>query len=214
MKYNTFLFDWDGTLLDSLPIWYGIFQDVIKKTNANLTKEQQRKSYNRWDNMRDFVKIDDDTWQDVLKYSERIAEERLTKVPLIPGTLDMLKRLHQQKCTTALITRSYRKVVGNMLEEHNLIGGFDAVICIEDVKEHKPHPEPLLRAMEELGANPQETVMIGDGDGDIQAGHNAGIDSYLFWRPENKLYYKKSELLAFKPTKVFGSWDEFLKLVS
>lgn len=213
MKYTTFLFDWDGTLLDSLPVWHQVFLDVMAKGNVKLTDAQKRKSYNRWDNARDFVDIDDEIWADMMAFSQKITLERMKQIPLIPGAREMLKALHEKDCKTALVTRAFRDVVGNTLEDHNLIGGFDAVIALEDVKEHKPHPEPLLKAMEELGSDPEDTVMIGDGDGDIHAAHNAGVDSILFWRPENKVFYKKEELLETKPTYLVNSWDEFLKLV-
>ena len=213
MKYNTFLFDWDGTLLDSLPVWYGIFLDLIKYADVKLTLAQQRQCYNKWDNMRDFVEISDKKWADMMEYAKKITIERIRDIPLIEGVPEMLKALHKNNCQTALITRSFREVVGPMLESHGLIGGFDAVICYEDVKEHKPHPEPLLKAMEELGANPNEAVMVGDSETDLMAGNNAKVDTFLFFPPFNERIYSKTELLEFEPTQVFSTWEEFLKLV-
>jgi HAD superfamily hydrolase (TIGR01509 family) len=213
MKYTTYLFDWDGTLLDSLPVWFKIFQDLLAYGDIKLSPIQQRQSYNRWDNMRDFVEISDEKWTDMMDYSRKITTERIKNIPLVSGVAEMLQTLHKSNCRTALITRSYRNLVGPMLEEHGLIGGFDAVVAYEDVKEHKPDPEPLFKAMEELGANPEETVMVGDSETDLLAGKRAKVDTYLFCPPANERYYNKTELLEYEPTELFVSWEEFLKLV-
>lgn len=213
MKYNTFLFDWDGTLLDSTPAWFEVFEEILRYGEVKLTKVQQLRCMNHWVYLRNYVDISEDKWLSMRKHGEKIAPKYIKNLPLFPGVLDMLKVLHENGCKSALVTRAFREVVGNMLEAHDLIGGFDAVICYEDVKEHKPHPEPLFKAMEELGADRSECIMIGDGIGDIQAAHNAGVDSCLFWMDERSEYYHKQDLLNTKPTMVANSWDEFLKLV-
>lgn len=213
MKYTTYLFDWDGTLIDTMPVWYGIFTDLLKYGSIELTPAQRRQSFNRWDNMRDFAEISDEKWADMMRYGKEISVERIKKIDLVPGSREMLAELHKQNCKTALITRSFRQIIGPMLEHHGLMGGFDVVIGYEDVKEHKPDPAALLKAMEELDANPEETVMVGDSETDLLAGKRAKIDTFLFFPPVNEKYYDKTELLEYEPTEVFASWDEFLKLI-
>lgn len=213
MKYTTYLFDWDGTLLNSLPVWYGIFQDWVKYADIELTPAQKRQSYNRWDNARDYVTISDEKWADVMAYAKKISVERIHKIDLVPGSREMLAELHKNNCKTALITRSFHEIIGPMLEHHGLMGGFDVVVGYEDVKEHKPDPSSLFKAMQELGANASETVMVGDSETDLLAGKRAKIDTFLFFPPSNERYYDKTELLEYEPNEVFTSWDEFLKLV-
>lgn len=213
MKYSTFLFDWDGTLLNSLPVWYGIFQDLVKFGDVKLTPAQARNSYNRWDNIRDYVEISDEKWAAMMEYATQIAKERIKKIDLVPGVPEMLKVLHENNCQTALVTRAFREIVGNMLEEHGLVGGFDAVVAYEDVVEHKPDPASVLKAMNELGANPEETVMVGDSETDLLAGKRAGVDTFLFFPAINEKYYDKTELLEHEPTELFTSWEQFLSLV-
>ncbi len=214
MKYSTFLFDWDGTLLDSLPAWDKVFQEIIKFGDLKLTNAQQIICISNWSRIREFVEISDERWLEIKNYGEKIAPNHVKNIPLMPGVIEMLQVLHKNNCRTALVTRAFREVVGNMLESHDLVGGFDAVITHEGVKEHKPHPESLYKAMEELGANPEETIMIGDGLADIGAANNAGVDSCLFWYESRSEYYSKKDLLALKPTIIANDWEEFLKLVS
>jgi HAD superfamily hydrolase (TIGR01509 family) len=214
MKYSAYLFDWDGTLLNSLPAWYEVFQELVAHGQIkDLTPIQQRNCYNRWDNVRDYVEISDEKWADMLRHATEFAKKRIKNIELVPGAREMLALLHKNNCKTALVTRAFREVVGNMLEEHGLMGGFDAVITYEDVKEHKPDPEPLFKAMEELGVNPDETVMVGDSETDLIAGKRANVDTFLFFPQAHEKYYKKVELLEHDPKEVFASWEEFTSLV-
>ena len=52
---------------------------------------------------------------------------------------------------------------------------FDTVVGLDDVQNAKPHPEPLLLAMERLNSTPEESMMIGDNVHDILGGKNAGV---------------------------------------
>jgi len=53
----------------------------------------------------------------------------------------------------------------------------DAVVTIDDVTKAKPDPEPVLKAISELKADPAKTLMVGDSTMDIQSGVNAGVDT-------------------------------------
>lgn len=51
----------------------------------------------------------------------------------------------------------------------------DVIINADDVKNHKPHPEPIKKALRKLGALSESAVMVGDTDVDVLAGKNAGV---------------------------------------
>lgn len=62
------------------------------------------------------------------------------------------------------------------LERHDLADAVDAVVGRDTVPEQKPEPEPLLAAIEELGADPSATVFVGDSKSDETAAERAGVD--------------------------------------
>ncbi|PSP92102.1 phosphoglycolate phosphatase [Halobacteriales archaeon QS_4_66_20] len=60
------------------------------------------------------------------------------------------------------------------LERHDLGGHVDAVVGRDTVARHKPNPEPLLYAIESVGAHPERTLFVGDSDSDREAAAAAG----------------------------------------
>jgi pyrophosphatase PpaX len=100
-----------------------------------------------------------------------------------------------------------------LLDKYNLHGYFDIIVAYEDTKEHKPNPEPLEKALKELGGSKQETIMIGDTDKDIVAANRAGISSILFFPEEHSKFYKYEELISHKPTYVVNDFRKILEIV-
>lgn len=62
--------------------------------------------------------------------------------------------------------------------------------------------EDTEKAMEQLGAVKEETVIVGDSDKDIGAANNTGLDSILFYPPEHKKFYNLEKLKTLKPTYI------------
>ncbi len=60
------------------------------------------------------------------------------------------------------------------LEQHGLAGAVDVVVGRDTVSNHKPHPEPLLAAVEALGAEPGRTLFVGDTERDERTARRAG----------------------------------------
>jgi pyrophosphatase PpaX len=61
------------------------------------------------------------------------------------------------------------------LELFDILKHFSVIVTVDDTKQHKPHPEPVLKALENLGASASEALMIGDSVFDILCAHNAGV---------------------------------------
>lgn len=100
--------------------------------------------------------------------------DHLQLVKLFPDTIAVLDSLTEGGRKLATITtRSIRTSVRS-LEMTGIAKYFDIVVSAEDVSHHKPHPEPLFKALDVLGMEPSEAVMVGDTKADIMAGKNAG----------------------------------------
>ncbi|HEX8915032.1 MAG TPA: HAD-IA family hydrolase [Humisphaera sp.] len=101
----------------------------------------------------------------------RYEDEAARNSALNPGCREVLALLDAKGVRTALITRNSRSSVRTVLGAHGL--PIDVLVTREDAPP-KPDPEPLYRALRQLGESPADAWMVGDGEFDVQAGLNAG----------------------------------------
>jgi HAD superfamily hydrolase (TIGR01549 family) len=175
-RFPVYLFDIDGTLLDSAPDICGAVQRVLDAHGGGARDFEYLKS---------FVGLHlIDLFQDVFptynaqQIDELIKEYRTiylgrghTGTKLFPGAKEALMVLGGRKSTaTTKGTPTTRAV----LTQFGLIGYFDHVQGTDGIP-YKPAPDVILAAMAALGARPEECLMIGDSTADMEAGHRAGV---------------------------------------
>ena len=116
----------------------------------------------------------DPAWYEV--YRDRLADREYEVMTLYPGGRETLEALLARGVGLGLA--SNRDLPGRALAALNLTPLFGAVVGQKDVARPKPAPDMLLRAMELLGAGPEETVYVGDSKGDIACAAAAGVKSF------------------------------------
>ncbi len=94
--------------------------------------------------------------------------------PLYPGVRETLALLNRREVCLGIATGKSRRGLVGSLERHGLSGLF-VTLQTSDDGPSKPHPEILHRAMSEVGAEPEETVVIGDTSYDMEMAANAGV---------------------------------------
>ncbi|MGK9174261.1 phosphoglycolate phosphatase [Yokenella regensburgei] len=96
---------------------------------------------------------------------------------LFPDVAETLEVLYAQGLPLALVTNKPTPFVAPLLEALGIAHYFSHVIGGDDVKNKKPHPEPLLLVAEKLGLTPDQLLFVGDSRNDIQAAQAAGCCS-------------------------------------
>lgn len=214
-KYQYILLDWDGNLAQTLNMWPDAIDIVLQKQGIHLKRSELIEACG---GVAAFLSTHTDLSEAegrvVLEDATEIVKERLPLVELYPDAIDVLNDLKKTGKKLAVITSSIRSVVTPLLEKFNLNDLFDAVVCIEDTEHRKPHAEPLQKALEILGGNEEEAVMIGDTEKDILAAHNAGVDSILFYPVEHQEFYKLEKLMEHKPTYVVSEFWDITKIAT
>ena len=94
--------------------------------------------------------------------------------PLYAGAQAAIERLANDGWLLAIATGKARRGIESFFEQHNMRDLFDTTWCADDGP-GKPHPFMCEQAMSALGAEPHETLIIGDAVHDIRMGRNAGI---------------------------------------
>lgn len=106
----------------------------------------------------------------------RIIEDMEVKAAqngsLFDETRELLQSLKKHSLRTGIITRNCMRAVQTVFPDISLY--CPVVVCRDDVKNVKPHPEQINRALLQLGAQADKAIMIGDHPLDIQTGQNAG----------------------------------------
>ena len=108
-------------------------------------------------------------------YRELFEVNRKLLVPkLFPEVKETLTRLKQQGFVLTVASSRSSGSLNEFLEEMGVAGCISYVLGANNVTHAKPHPEPVLKTLAELGFTPEETLVVGDMPVDIQMGQGAG----------------------------------------
>jgi len=211
-EYQYVLFDWDGNLAKTLDIWLIANRAPLESRGIQVSdKTLTIQCFGR--PIEGFTELGVTDIDEALTEMDTVAKKLLPEVELYPDALFVLEAIKSKGKKTALITTSLHSNVEHLLDKYNIHHFFDVVITNEDTTRHKPHPEPLDKALEKLGGDKDSAIMIGDSDKDIGAANNAGVDSILFYPDAHEKFYDLAELQAFKPTFTVRDFKEIIDIV-
>jgi pyrophosphatase PpaX len=101
-----------------------------------------------------------------------------------PDAADTVAELERRGYGLAIVTSKHRRAAMKGMELCGLVRHFDVIVTPEDVAEPKPHPEPVLLALQKLGVAPHEALFVGDSPHDIASGRAAGTrTAAALWGP-------------------------------
>ncbi|MEJ2199899.1 MAG: HAD-IA family hydrolase [Desulfuromonadaceae bacterium] len=176
MSPDTFLFDLDGTLVDSLHDLATAMNLLRRELELEPLAESQVRSY-VGDGATQLVKRglgDIPFRQEYLqRFLSLYGEHLLDHSCLYPGILDFLQAHRHQRL--AVVTNKPIAYTLPLLAGLKLSSFFQVVVGGDSCREKKPHPLPVLHALEQLGATAAAAVMIGDHHTDLRAGAAAGV---------------------------------------
>jgi 2-phosphoglycolate phosphatase len=175
-RFPVYLFDLDGTLLDSAQDICGAIQQVLATTPSRPVSFEYLKG---------FVGLHlIDMFQDVLpEYSAEQVQELVEQYRTIyharnnamtrmyPGVIETLEAVGGRKSIATTKGTPYTRIV---LEQFGLLRYFDHVQGTDGFP-CKPAPDVILHAMAALGGKPEECLMVGDSPADMEAGRRAGV---------------------------------------
>jgi pyrophosphatase PpaX len=175
------LFDFDGTLVDTTEM---IHQSMRHATSSILGREdipRETLLANVGQPLpRQMELIDTENAESLLEaYRSHHERHHDALIREFPGVEESLDRLGSAGINVAVVTSKRRVSVEMALEIFpGLRNVVDRFVTLEDTKHHKPHPEPLLRALQLLGGIPKErAAYVGDSPFDVEAARAAGLMS-------------------------------------
>lgn len=173
------LFDMDGLLVDSEPLWTvaevelaarlgGEFTEELKAAIVGTRLEVAVPTILRWYDAPAGPAAVAETSAWLLA---RMVELFGVHLPLLPGVAVLLRDLRAAQVPLALVSSSYRVLVDAALAG---VGPFAVTVAGDEVVEGKPHPEPYLTAAARLGVDPRDCVVVEDSPAGVASGEAAG----------------------------------------
>lgn len=177
-QVGAFIFDCDGTLIDSMPMHNQIWQQLLKKHGLAQafprilelagTPDQQIVAIlnQEYDADLDAVMITAEKLALALQHAEQITA--------IDAIVDIAKQYYQ-KIPLAVVSGGERVIVEKSLANHQLQNLFETIICADVPVKSKPSSEIFLYAAQQLDVSPEACHVFEDGDGGIAGALQAGM---------------------------------------
>ncbi len=208
-KLDALLFDLDGTLVDSNQL----IIEAYRKTFAVYDPEKYYTDADIIDLIgppleETFGKLTSDgklIGDMIDTYRNAYVALEFQYAKPYPDMLETVAKLKSMGYRIGVVTTKFRESAFPSLNKFGIDAFLDVLVGLDDVKHHKPHPEPVIRAMKELDAT--TALMIGDNASDILAGRYAGIKTCGV-----KWSIKLAELENAKPDYWISGFRELLSL--
>lgn len=195
---TTFLFDLDGTLLDSVRLILDSYHyttevhGLPRRTDADWLVGLGTPLRVQF---REVVRDDLSMDQLVATYREFNLSHHDEMASPYPGVVDVLRRVRAAGIRFGLVTSKNQHGARLGLRLMGVEADFEVVVGADDVVNPKPHPEPVLKALELMKVRKEDSVYIGDSVHDMESGRAAGVRiAAVLWGP-----FTRSELEHTEP---------------
>ena len=181
-QYDGLIFDMDGTVIDTMPshakAWEMVGQHFGYPFNGNLLYEMGGapvKTIALEMMKRHAMPLDQ--LNNVIELKREYGKELIMKHAALLPAANVVRSFYAKK-PLALGTGSHRAMTEILLDKFDFEKYFSAIVTAEDIQNHKPAPDTLLRCAELIKVKPQRCLVFEDGDLGIQAGLRAGMDVF------------------------------------
>ncbi|MDD3853777.1 MAG: HAD family hydrolase [Syntrophomonadaceae bacterium] len=185
MKIETVIFDLDGTLIDSLEMYYKVLAMAFSQLDLPMVgREIVFSQFGRgtpdWDSL---LPKGIENKKDIMLQCREIIIGLWPKVyreevDLFEGVPDLLRHLKDKSMTLGIATSGQSKeLIIELLTRRKVYDLISAIVSREEVPKPKPSPMSILECLRRLDAPPEKSVYVGDSIVDIRASKAAGIRS-------------------------------------
>jgi HAD superfamily hydrolase (TIGR01509 family) len=179
-EFGAYLFDCDGTVVDSMPLHYLAWQQALAEWKCDFSEE----IFYAWGGMPVAEVIGRLNRErglqmpvaEVEARKENLYYERLPQLRPVPEVIEHINAMYG-KIPFAVVSGSTRESVVKSLEATKLMERFNTMVCAGDYQKGKPDPEPFLLAASRLGVSPETCLVFEDAEIGIRAATAAGMAS-------------------------------------
>jgi HAD superfamily hydrolase (TIGR01509 family) len=177
-EFAAYLFDCDGTIVDSMPLHYVAWRTVLAEHGCEFSEEL----FYAWGGMptaeivatlntRQGLRM---VVEEICEQKENLYYELLPELKAVPEVLEHIEQAHG-RIPFAVVSGGTRDSVVRSLTALGLMERFETLVCAGEYVKGKPDPEPFLLAARKLGVAPRACLVFEDTEMGIQAAKAAGM---------------------------------------
>ena len=201
-----FIFDLDGTLVDTAPDFKNSINYMLNELNESEVSLEEIRNWVGY-GARELIRRtvvdkniphDEQRIEEMLKifllhYTHNIDDDSV----LFNNVKNVLEFLKNNGIKLAVCTNKMERLSNILLEKLNVLHMFDYLVGGDSLRKSKPDPFPLLNICEKLNTEISDSIMIGDSVTDLNAGKGAGMPVILvsYGYTDNKDIYNEADLV-------------------
>jgi pyrophosphatase PpaX len=211
MRFQTVLFDLDGTLIDSGSLILSSFRHATRSVlGRTIADEVLMENVGGHGLRAQMLEFDAERVDELVRVYREHNHEAYRAVQTFEGIDALLDRMSAAGQRLGVVTVKGRVTVELTFELLPIGHYFETVVTGDDTERHKPDPEPLRLALGNMGADPETAAYVGDSPFDIQAAQGAGMTSIaVSWGKIHPLVRLEAE----RPDHVVHTPGELLDVV-
>ena len=212
MKIRAVLYDFDGTLADSTELIMRSWRHMMRAHHGTVPPDEEWLSgfgMTLETQVARFARSPEETEAMLRSYREFQRQHHDDMLRPFPGAPETVAELARRGVRLAIVTSKHREGALRGMDLCGIVEHFPVIVTPEDVAHPKPHPEPVLHALDRLGVEPGEAVFVGDSPHDVAAGRAAGVrTAAALWGP-----FPRAALEREGPDWLLAAHGEVLELL-
>lgn len=214
MKYKVVVFDWDGTLIDSVEHIAGSLHSAARAMGLPLRPMQSYRDIIGLGMMEALEKlypgIEASEIEDLRqRYAHHFFSREVLPTSLFPGVAGLLENLRSAGVELAVATGKSRRGLDRALRSSGLQRYFGLTRCADETRS-KPDPMMLRQILDHYGVGPAETVMVGDTVYDLEMAQRASIPAIgVTWG-----VHAVADLATFEPVAIVDEVADLAAILS
>lgn len=213
-KIEGFIFDFDGTILDSLGMWNnldGAYLDErsievpedLKKSIEGMSFNDTAAYFKRRFKLRESV-------EEIVDHWHQHIEEVYPFLPFKDGVGGFIEKISQEGYKLAIATSNSRALVEKALEEQRFLDYFSVIVTSDDVGRGKPSPDVFLEAASRLNLEPRNCLVVEDTLMGVLGAKRAGMVTVAIYDHHNR---KRWDQISEEADFAINSYSELYKFI-
>lgn len=199
------IFDVDGTILDTeQAILQSLQRTLLEGTDQQYSLEDLRFALGI-PGKDTLMRLNIDNIDEVHRKWSAAVLDFSHEVTVFEKLEEVIQQLAAKPLLLGIVTSKTAQEVTDEFDPFGLSHYFKHIVSASDTEKHKPHPEPLLKCLDELQVAPEDAIYIGDSKYDLQCAKQAGAKFALaLWGAKSTNVFEEADYVLYEPKDILG----------